>query len=160
MRRRQFARGVISRVGLMAAAVIVLATATQRAEALSLAGTLAVPVTKAAVTDGLTTEVRYGGGHGGGFHGGGFRGGGFRGGGFRGGGAAFHRGGFRAGGFRYGGFRRHYGGGYRYAYHRRHFHRRFYYGSSYYHHRYCRIVLTHYGPRRICRPWWYRHHYW
>ncbi|WP_027580757.1 hypothetical protein [Bradyrhizobium sp. Ai1a-2] len=155
MRRRQFARGMIGRLGLMAAAVIVLATATQPAEALSVASPLTVPATKAA-TDGHATEVRFGG-HGGG----GFRGGGFRGGGFRGGGAAFHRGGgFRGGGFgfhrgyRYGGFHRYYG------FHRRHFHRGFYYGSSYYHPRRCRVVWTHYGPRRICRPWWHRRAYW
>jgi hypothetical protein len=186
MTRRQFACGVISRVGLAAAAAFVLATATQPAEALSLASPGAVPATKVA-TEGLTIEVRYGGGHGGGFRGGsrggGFHGGGFRGGGFRGGGAAFHRGGgFRGGGiafhrgfrvapafhrgYRYGGFHRYYGGGYRHAYHRpyfhrRHFHRRFYYAPSYYYpRRHCRIVWTHYGPRRICRPWWYRHHHW
>jgi hypothetical protein len=141
MKRRQFARGVISRVGLMAATVFVLATATPPAEALSVASPLAVPVTKAA-TDGYATEVRFGGHGGGGFHGGGFRGGGFRGGGF---------------GHRYGGFHR---GGYRYGYfHRRHFHRGFYYGSSYYPRR-CRIVWTHYGPRRICRPWWHGRAYW
>lgn len=165
MRRRQFAYDVVSRVGLMVAAVIVLVMATQRAEAVSLASPLAVPVTKAAA-DGLATGVRYGS-HGGGFHGGGFRGGGFRGGGaafhrgggFRGGGVAFHR------GYRYGGFHRYYGGGYRYAYHRpyfhrRHFHRGFYYGPSYSYPRRCRVIWTHYGPRRICRPWWHRHHHW
>lgn len=103
--------------------------------------------------------------HGGGFRGGGaaFHRGGFRGGGFRHGGAAFHGGGFRAahiyrgGGYRYGGF--HYGG--RRFVHRHYFHRRFYYAPSYYNyaHRYCRIVWTHYGPRKICRyrPW---HHHW
>ena len=43
-------------------------------------------------------------------------------------------------------------------YHRHHFHRRFYapryYGYPYYHgyrHRYCRVIWTHYGPRKICR---------
>ena len=124
-------------------------------------------------------------GGGGGFHGGGFRGGGaaFRGGGFRGGGVAIHRGGFRAGPvFRGGGFRAapiYRGGGYRYAYrhayhrphfyhHRRHFHRRFYYAPAYYgypgyygyRYRYCRVIWTYYGPRKICRyrPW-YRHHW-
>ncbi|WKA28954.1 hypothetical protein [Bradyrhizobium roseum] len=125
------------------------------------------------------------GGGGGGFRGGGggFRGGGFHGGGFRGGGAAFHGGGFRGGGFAVhrGGFRaapvfrgggmRH---GYRHVYHRphfhhrHHFHRRYYapryYGYPGYHygyrHRYCRVIWTYYGPRKICRyrPW-YRHHY-
>ena len=126
------------------------------------------------------------GGGGGGFRGGGgggFRGGGFHGGGFRGGGAAFHGGGFRGGGFAVhrGGFRAapvFRGGGMRYGYrhvyhrphfhHRHHFHRRFYapryYGyPGYYHgyrHRYCRVIWTYYGPRKICRyrPW-YRHHY-
>jgi hypothetical protein len=116
---------------------------------------------------------------GGGFHGGGgFRGGGaaFHGGGFRGGGVAIHRGGFRAapvfrgGGFRYSGIR--YGGHrvapyYRY-HHRHHFHRRFYAPAYYdypryygYPRRHCRVVWTHYGPRKICRyrPW-LRHHYW
>ena len=62
--------------------------------------------------------------------------------------------------------------GYRHVYHRphfhhrHHFHRRFYapayYGYPYYYgyrHRYCRVIWTYYGPRKICRyrPW-YRHH--
>lgn len=127
-------------------------------------------------------------GGGGGFRGGGFHGGGFRGGGFHGGGRAFHGGGFRGGGFavhrgfrpapvfRGGGMRY----GYRHAYHRPHFygrphfHRRFYapryygYPAYYgypgyygYRHRYCRIVYTYYGPRKICkiRPWWRHRHY-
>src|SRR5438477_11014982 len=129
-----------------------------------------------------------GGGHGGGgggFHGGGggFHGGGgmhgggaaFHGGGFRGGGAAFHGGGFRAGGpvFRGGAFHARpafHGAGFRFA-HRHHFRSRFFYGASYYPYydyypyRRCRIILTHYGPRRICRfrhfgyPYrHYRHH--
>jgi hypothetical protein len=125
------------------------------------------------------------GGGGGGFRGGGgggFRGGGFHGGGFRGGGAAFHGGGFRGGGvaIHRGGFRAapvFHGGGMRYGYrhvyhrphfhHRHHFHRRFYapsyYGYPYYYgyrHRYCRVIWTYYGPRKICRyrPW-YRHHW-
>jgi hypothetical protein len=126
------------------------------------------------------------GGGGGGFRGGGgggFRGGGFHGGGFRGGGAAFHGGGFRGGGVaihRGGGFRAapvFRGGGMRYGYrsvyhrphfyHRHHFHRRFYasryYGYPYYYgyrHRYCRVIWTYYGPRKICRyrPW-YPHHW-
>ena len=101
-----------------------------------------------------------------------FRGGGaaFHGGGFRGGGVAIHRGGFRAAPvFRGGGMRY----GYRHVYHRphfhhrHHFHRRFYapryYGYPYYYgyrHRYCRVIWTYYGPRKICRyrPW-YRHHW-
>ena len=77
------------------------------------------------VSDGFTTEVR-GGGH---------RGGGGR---HFGGGGRHFGGGFRGGG-------RHYGFRHRY------------YGPRYYYaprHR-CRIVLTHYGPRRICRPWRY-----
>lgn len=117
------------------------------------------------------------------FHGGGFRGGGpaFHGGGFRGGGMAIHRGGFRAAPvYRGGGFRAapvYRGGGYRYGYrhayhrphfhhHRRHFHRRFYVAPAYYgypsygyRHRYCRVVWTYYGPRKICRPWWRHRHY-
>ena len=114
-----------------------------------------------------------GGFHGGGFHGGGFRGGGaaFHGGGFRGGGVAIHRGGFRAAPvFRGGGMRY----GVRHVYHRphfhhrHHFHRRFYAPSYYaypgyyygYRHRYCRVIWTYYGPRKICRyrPW-HRHHW-
>ncbi len=106
----------------------------------------------------------------------------FHGGGFRGGGMAIHRGGFRAAPvFRGGGFRaaRVYGGGYRHGYrhayhrpffhHRRHFHRRIYVAPAYYgypsyygyRHRYCRVVWTHYGPRKICkfRPWWRHRHY-
>ena len=120
-------------------------------------------------------------GGGGGFHGGGgFRGGGaaFHSGGFRGGGPAFHSGGFRGGGavFRGGGFRASpvfHGSGVRFA-HRHHFHRhhfrpRFVYGASYYPYydyayyrpyRRCRIILTHYGPRRICHFRHWRHHYW
>jgi hypothetical protein len=119
--------------------------------------------------------------------GGGFRGGGvaIQGGGFRGGGPAFHGGGLRAGHVFRG------GGGYRYAapgivrhhhfaprrvYHRHHFHHRhhfrprfygyapaYYYPRySYYPKRYCKIVYTYYGPRKICRyrpwhnPWRYR----
>ena len=83
---------------------------------------------------------------------------------------AIHRGGFRAAPvFRGGGMRY----GYRHVYHRphfyhrHHFHRRFYapryYGYPYsygYRHRYCRVIWTYYGPRKICkyRPWW-RHRY-
>ena len=190
-------RGLVRCLGVTAAALFALAASQQRAEALSLASPGTAPAAKYA-TDGLTTEVRHGGGGrgGGGFRGGGgggFRGGGFRGGGFRGGGAAFRGGGFRGGGmaihrggfraapvFRGGGFRaaRVYGGGYRHGYrhayhrpffhHRRHFHRRFYVAPDYYgypayygyRHRYCRVIWTYYGPRKICkyRPWW-RHRY-
>ena len=137
-------RGLVRCLGVTAAAVFALAASQQRAEALSLASPGTAPVAKYA-TDGLTTEVRHGGGGhggggfrgggGGGFRGGGgggFRGGGFHGGGFRGGGAAFHGGGFRGGGmaihrggfraapvYRGGGFRAarvYHGGGYRYGY--------------------------------------------
>ena len=160
-------RGLVRCLGVTAAALFAFAAASQqRAEALSLASPGTAPSAKFA-TDGLTTEVQHRG------HGGGFRGGGaaFHGGGFRRGGFAVHRGGgfraapvFRGGGMRY---------GYRHAYHRphfyhrHHFHRRFYapryYGYPYYHgyrHRYCRVIWTYYGPRKICRyrPW-YRHHW-
>jgi hypothetical protein len=180
-------RGLVRCLGVTAAALFAFAAASQqRAEALSLASPGAAPSAKFA-TDGLATEVRHGGhgGGGGGFRGGGgggFRGGGFHGGGFRGGGAAFHGGGFRGGGvaIHRGGFRAapvFRGGGYRYGYrhvyhrphfhHRHHFHRRFYapryYSYPYYYgyrHRYCRVIWTYYGPRKICkyRPWW-RHRY-
>jgi hypothetical protein len=173
-------RGFVRRLGVTAAALLAFAAASQqRAEALSLASPGTAPAAKFA-TDDLTTEVRHGG-HGGG-GGGGFRGGGFHGGGFRGGGAAFHGGGFRGGGvaIHRGGFRAapvFHGGGMRYGvrrvyhrphfHHRHHFHRRFYapsyYGYPYYYgyrHRYCRVIWTYYGPRKICRhrPW-YRHHW-
>ncbi len=173
-------RGLVRCLGVTAAAVFALAASQQRAEALSLASPGTAPVAKYA-TDGLTTEVRHGGG---GHGGGGFRGGGaaFHGGGFRGGGMAIQRGGFRAASvYRGGGFRAarvYHGGGYRYGYrhayhrpyfhHRRHFHRRFYVAPAYYgypsyygyRHRYCRVIWTYYGPRKICkfRPWW-RHRY-
>ena len=60
-------------------------------------------------------------------------------------------------------------GGYRVAPHYRHhhFHRRFYAPAYYdypryyaYPHRYCRVIWTYYGPRKICRyrPW-HRHHH-
>jgi hypothetical protein len=181
-------RGLVRRLGVTAAALLAFAAASQqRAEALSLASPGTAPSAKF-VTGDVTTEVRHGGhgGGGGGFRGGGgggFRGGGFHGGGFRGGGAAFHGGGFRGGGFAVhrGGFRAapvFRGGGMRYGYrhayhrphfyHRHHFHRRFYapryYGyPNYYYgyrHRYCRVVWTYYGPRKICRyrPW-HRHHW-
>lgn len=178
--------GRVYRLGLAAAAIFVLNTASQpRAEALSLASPGTAPLAKYA-SDGLTTEVRGGhggGGHGGGgrggggFHGGGgFRGGGgaaFHGGGFRGGGVAFHGGGYRAapvfrgGGYRSSGIRY---GGYRAApyYRHHHVHRRFYapiyygYPRAYtYPQRRCRVIWTDYGPRKICRyrPV-HRHHYW
>jgi hypothetical protein len=170
-------RGAVRRLGLAAAAVLTLAAVSHdRAEAFSLASPGTAPSAKYA-SDGLATEVRHGGGGhhgGGGFHGGVFRGGGaaFHGGGFRGGGAALHGHAIRSGGmvFRGGGYRASpvFHGGYRafhrpHAFHHRHhFHRRIYYAPSYtyYPRRHCRIVWTHYGPRKICRhrPW-YRHHY-
>jgi hypothetical protein len=197
-------RRAIRGVGLAAAAMLLLtATAGQRAQALSLINPGTAPSAKYA-SDGLTTEVRGGHGHGGGGFrggggggfrgggGGGFRGGGaaFHGGGFRGGGAAIHGGGFRGGGavFRGGGFRTgpafHRGGGYRFAapgivrhhhigprrahfHHRHHFRPRYYgYAPAYYPQRYyyprrfCKVVWTYYGPRKICRyrPW--HHHHW
>lgn len=143
--RRSVARGF----GLAAIAVLALsAFASQRAEALTLINPGAAPAAKYA-SEGLTTEVR-GHGHGGGGH---FRG---HGGGFR----AGHV--FRGGGIRYGGYRRH---GYRFAaFHRhRHFHRHFYrpyYAQSYYYpYGHCRVILTYYGPRKICRyRTWHHHH--
>ncbi len=158
-------RGAVRRLGLAAVAMLALSTVPQRAEALSLINPGAVSAAKLAA-DGLTTEVR--GGHGGG--GGGFHGGG--GGGFHGGGAVFHGGGFRAGpvfhggGYRSGGVRY---GGYRFTHHHR-FHGRFFCGASYYpyddypyyySYRRCRVILTHYGPRRICHyRHWHHHTHW
>ena len=171
MRIPDSGRGLVRCLGLAAVAILVLsAAASQRAEALSLINPAAAPAAKHAA-DGLTTEVRgHGGGGGGHGHGGGggFRGGGgggFRGaaihsGGFRSGGAVFHGGGFRSGHvFRGGGFRHH---GFAFRHHHR-FHRHFYYAPSYYYypHRYCRVIWTYYGPRKICRyrPWWHHRHY-
>jgi hypothetical protein len=162
-------RGLVRCLGLAAVAILVLsAAASQRAEALSLINPAAAPTAKH-IADGLTTEVRghgggghgggsHGGGHGGGYHGGGgFHGAAIHSGGFRSGGAAFHSGGFRSGHvFRGGGFRHH---GFAFRHHR--FHRHFYYAPSYYDypHRYCRVIWTHYGPRKICRyrPWYHHH---
>ena len=174
------ARGLVRRAGLVAvAAVVATAASHQRAEALSPASPAALPSAKYA-SEGMTIEVRHGGGGfkggggvhgGGGFHRGGLRGGGFRafhgGGGFR----AYHGGGFRAahiyrggGYYRSGGYR-----AYRYAYHRPYFHRRHHFHRRhFFHRRYyvpyysyprctypyrytCRVVWTYYGPRRICR---------
>jgi hypothetical protein len=169
----------------IAAAAVLMMSATQRAEALSPVNAAASPIAKA---DALITEVRGGhggggGGHGGGGHGGGggfhgggggFHGGGFHGGpafhggggGFHGGGAVFHGGGMRA--FHGGGFH-HGGGGFVFArHHHHHFGSRFYgYGYEYYptyydYPRRCRIVWTYYGPRRVChyhRWHHYRHHH-
>jgi hypothetical protein len=74
---------------------------------------------------------------------------------------------FRGGGVRTSGIHH---GGYRVAPHYRHhhFHRRVYAPAYYdyprtyaYPRRYCRVVWTYYGPRKICRyrPW-LRHHHW
>jgi hypothetical protein len=174
-------RGLVRRLGLAAAAIFVLAVSPQqRAEALSLASPGTAPSAKVA-TEEAVIQVR--GGHGGGGHGHGGGGGGFRGGGgFHGGGGGFHGGVIHGGGFRaapvfrgggYGGYRAVHHGGYRQAYFRLHFvhrhHFRRFYGPSYYPayygypHRYCRVVWTYYGPRKICRyrPWHHhRHHRW
>jgi len=162
-------RGFVRCLGVAAVAMLALSAApSQRAEALSPGNPGAISTAKY-LSDGLSTEVRFGGGGGrggggGGFHGGGgFRGGGaaFHGGGFRSGGAVFHGGGFRTGhvfrggGYRYGAYRY---GGFRFA-HRHHFRPRFY-GYVPYYYSYplrCRIVWTYYGPRRIC---YHRHHRW
>ncbi|MGB8399074.1 MAG: hypothetical protein WCE35_09785 [Bradyrhizobium sp.] len=156
MNNRNPGRGLVRRLGLAAAAMLVLSAASQqRAEALSLVTPGTAPLARQAA-DRALTEVRHGGHGGGGFH---------HGGGFHGGGAVFHGGGYRAAPV-------YHGGGYRYAYHRHHFqrhhfqrhhfHRRFYYTPSYYYYpRRCRIVWTYYGPRKICHyRHWHRHHYW
>src|SRR3981081_3061461 len=87
MKIRYPGRGLVRCLSLAAAAMLALSAAgSQRAEALSLINPGAVPAAKYA-SNGLTTEVRGGHGHGG--HGRAFRGGGFRSGGaagFRGGG--------------------------------------------------------------------------
>lgn len=60
-------------------------------------------------------------------------------------------GGHRGGGGRHFGGGRHYGGGYRhYGFRYRYYAPRYHYAP-----RRCRVVLTYYGPRRICRPWRY-----
>src|SRR6478672_9116460 len=137
--RRGMARGVVSSLGLAVAALFALSAAPgQRAEALSLINSGAIPAGKHA-SEGLTTEVR--GGHGGGGGGGGgghmVGGGGFHGGG---GGAAFHSGGIRSGGpvFHGGAIRSapvFHGSGIRhsgFAFRHHRFHRHFFYGASYY----------------------------
>jgi hypothetical protein len=169
-------------IGLAAAALLALSSATsQRAQALSLINPGAAATANVA-GDGLTIEARFGG-HGGGhgFGGHGFGGHALGAGSFHGGAAAFHGSGFRTGpmfhgsGVRYAGFRY---GGHRFG-HRHHF-RRFFVGGIYYDYPYydypyydypayyavpgCRIVMTDDGPRRICinRPWrhhHYRHHH-
>jgi hypothetical protein len=169
-------RGLVRCLSFAAAAALMLAAApSQPAQAMSLITPSASPAAKN-VSEGMLTEIRGGhgggggGGHGGGggFHGGG--GGGFHGGGgahfgggggFHGGGAHFGGGGFHGGGMHAGGFR----GGF-HGFHHRHF-----FGGGYYpyydepyYYPACRIVLTVYGPRRICghHRWhrWYHRHHW
>ena len=138
-----------------------LRAARGRKISVALAAILAGAVVGLTLAD-VAQAARGGGGGGGGFHGGG---GGFH------AAPAFHGGGFRGGSaFRGGGVR--HGGGYHRGFVDRphfHHHRRFYgtyydpddsYYDSYPHHRRCRVVLTHYGPRRVChyRPW-HRHHW-
>jgi hypothetical protein len=156
--------GLVRSACLAAAAVFALSTMpAQRAQAMSPVNPGTAPAQSTA--DDLMIQVRGHGGGGGHGIGGGHVGGGHIGGGHFGG-ARFGGGGWHGarvahfGGYRYGGFR-HYGG-HRFA--RFHHHRRFFHGGypyysyyPYYHHR-CRIVWTHYGPRRVC---WHRHwHRW
>jgi hypothetical protein len=158
------APGFVRSLTLAAAAVLLFSAAPQRAQAMSLITPGATPVAKAASDELIQVHGGHGGGgHGGGFHGGGFHGGGFHGGGFHGGSfhGGWHGGGFHGGGFRSGGFHHH--GGFAHFHHRR-----FVYGGGYYpyygyyHHPYCRIIRTYYGPRRVCgwRHWHHRRHYW
>jgi hypothetical protein len=166
-------------LGFTAAALLTLSIAAgERAEALSLINSGGATASKTAA-DGLTIEVHGGGGHGGGGHGGGGHGGGVGGhGGFggHGGGMGIHGGAFRTGpafvgGARFGGLH----GGHRFAH--RHF-RRVFVGGVWYDYQYyddypyysdypayyavpgCSIVMTDYGPRRVCnyRPWRHHHH--
>jgi hypothetical protein len=154
-------RGFVRCLSLAAATLLLLAAAPgQRAEAMSPISPAMAPTANAA-SGGLVTEVR--GGHGGG--------GGHMGGGFHGGGGGWHGGGMHVGGFHGGGFhggRAFHGGGFhhgsfRFAHHHRHFIGGYYYPSyyPYYYHPRCRVVWTHYGPRRICyhRHWHWRHHW-
>jgi hypothetical protein len=140
-------RSMVAAAGVMLGTLLLMAPA-QRAEALSLASPSTAALSAKHLSGGLI-EVR--GGHGGGHGGGGFHGGGGHGGGgFHGGG--FHRGGFVG--------RPHVWAGHRAYFHRRHFFRPRFYGGTYpyfYHGPRCRIMWTHYGPRRICR-WHHRHH--
>jgi hypothetical protein len=160
--------GFVRGLCIAAAAVLALSVVpTQRAEAMSPTNP-GVPPQANSMADLIQVRGGHGGGHGfgGGHMGGGHMGGGHIGGahfgGARVGGGGWH--GARVahyGGYRYGGFR-HYGG-YRFA----HVHHRRFYGGygyyPYYHHR-CRIVWTHYGPRRVCwhRHWhrWHHRYYW
>ena len=136
--------------GMIAAAMLMLMPA-QRAHALSPASPGAMPLSGKFVSDGLI-EVRGGGGGHGGGHGGGFHGGG---GGFHG----FHGGGFRGGVIGRPAFVGHRG-----HFHGRHFFRPRFYGGyyPYYYAPRCRVIWTHYGPRRICRwhHWHHRHWRW
>jgi hypothetical protein len=175
---------------MAAAIAAISAALPQRASALSLASPANLPLTKQAVAGSTIQVQHHGHGgggfHGGGFRGGGFHGGGFRGGhigglhggGFHGGGfhglagRGFNGGGFQRHGFHGGGFHRApaFYGGYRHFhrphFYRHHFHRRVYHSPAYYYpgyyhtRRFCRVVLTHSGPRRICHrgPWWRHHH--
>ena len=105
--------------------LLLVGTPMDRAQAMSLSNPATSGTAKYASE--AFTAVR--GGHGG-HHGGGGR--------HFGGGGRHFGGGFRGGGRHYGFRHRYYGPRYYYAPHRR-----------------CRIVLTYYGPRRICRPWRY-----
>jgi hypothetical protein len=161
---RGLVRCFVRCLGLAAAAMLVLSVAPgQRAEALSLINPGAVPTAKYA-SGGLTTEVH--GGHGSGGHGphGSV--------GVKASGAVVHGGVFRSSSpvFRGAGIRtahvfhgsgfHHRGFAFRHHHHR--FHQHFYYAPSYYYypHRYCRVIWTYYGPRRICHHRHWRHHYW
>jgi hypothetical protein len=154
MRRIWFARlGFFRTLGLAAAAMLMLSTAaSQRAEAMSPINPGVSSAKYAA--EGLMTQVR--GSHGG----------------YSGGGGSWHGGSafrsapaFHAAPAWHGGGVWH--GGSRHFVHFRH-HRRFfvggyypyYYDDDYYYPSYdypaCRVVLTHWGPRRVC----YRGHLW
>jgi hypothetical protein len=159
--------------------MLIIASAMCVAATQSEAFSLNAPAASAALrgSQGVTIPVRQGGGHFGGFHGGGhFGGGGFHGaprfGGVHHGFAPRGFGGYPHHGLGYRGFHgpRFYAAprfyGHRF-HHRRLYGPRYYYGGGYgySHHRRCHWVLTHYGPRRVCRPWgWHhRHHrrpYW
>jgi hypothetical protein len=171
--RRGMVRCAVSSLGLAVATLFALSAAFgQRAEALSLINSGAMPAAKHA-SEGQTTEVR--GGHGGGGGGRASGGGGYHGGG--GGGAAIHSGVFKSGGavihgsgirsaqvFRGSGVRH---SGFAFRHHR--FHRNIFYGASYYpyydypyysSYRRCHTVWTDYGPRRVCHYRHWRHHHW
>lgn len=131
--------GTLAVVGL----VLVMSAAEQT---MALPATTSKMIAPASALAGGATDVRFHGGHFGGGHFHAFHGGG---------GPAFH-----------GGFHRFHGG----------FHRRGFIGPRFYAYRpyypvyvrplyRCRLVMTAYGPRRICfhrrhhhRWWWYHHH--